>query len=108
MCRPGTRSACTPPSTPPTPTPKPGTYLPLIQGLTLLNAASDQPLGALKDGMTISFAALGTNALSVRADTSPTTVGSVTFQLDGTLIQTENHAPYAIAGNSNNGNDYNA
>ena len=67
--------------------------------LTLMNADNDQPLFALTDGMTISLADLPTQNLNVRAETSPSLVGSVRFALDGNSnYRTETIAPYALAG----------
>jgi hypothetical protein len=72
----------------------------LISKLTLFNAATDQPIGELKDGATLDLKQLGTNQLSVVATTNPTKVGSVTFALDGQVIQTENYVPYSIKGDA--------
>jgi hypothetical protein len=93
---------------PPTATPTPGVFLPLINKLTLFNAATDQPIGDLKDGATLDLKQLGTNQLSVVATTNPTKVGSVTFALDGQVIQTENYVPYSIKGDAprTNGRNY--
>jgi parallel beta-helix repeat protein len=89
----------TPPTTPPAGA-TPGVFLPLISKLTLFNAATDQPIGELKDGATLDLKQLGTNQLSVVATTNPTKVGSVTFALDGQVIQTENFVPYSIKGDA--------
>jgi hypothetical protein len=90
----------TPTAAPPTATPKPGVFLPLISKLTLFNAATDQPIGELKDGATLDLKQLGTTQLSVVATTTPAKVGSVTFALDGQVIQTENYVPYSIKGDA--------
>lgn len=67
--------------------------------LVLINADTDRELGPLVNGLTINFDEIGTSNLSVRADTSPSTVGSVVFALDGNSnFNTENVAPYAILG----------
>jgi hypothetical protein len=71
-----------------------------IANLTLYNAATDQPIGDLKDGATLDLKQIGTNQLSVVATTNPATVGSVTFALDGQVIQTENYVPYSITGDA--------
>jgi hypothetical protein len=71
-----------------------------VASFTLINAETDKDIGLLTDGYTINFATLGTNRLSVRANTSPAIVGSVVFTLDGVKVITENGAPYAIKGNS--------
>jgi hypothetical protein len=62
---------------------------------------------ALADGMTLKFADLPTRNLNVRAETSPSVVGSVRFGLDGQAnYRTETSSPYALAGDS--GGNYNA
>lgn len=71
-----------------------------VVSLTLINAVTDQPIGELKDGATIDLKKLGTSQLSVVATTNPARVGSVTFALDGQVIQTENFAPYSIKGDA--------
>ena len=80
---------------------------PWLHSVTLFNADTDQPMAVhdpLLSGAKLSFAMLGTRNLNIRANTVSSTVGSVTFKLDGTLIRTESGAPYALAGN--NGADY--
>ena len=65
----------------------------------LINAATDEDLGRLDDGAVVNIN--GYNSLSVEAITSPASVGSVRFDLDGTTnSQTENVAPYALHGDS--------
>jgi len=79
-----------------------------VVDLILVNADTDQDIGPLADGSTVNLNELGTQNLNVRAETQPSTVGSVRFSLDdNTNFKTENIAPYAIAGD-NNGRDYNA
>ena len=91
---------------PPEPTPDTSADLAVVD-LILINADTDQDIGPLTDGATINFNDLGTQNLSVRAETQPSTVGSVIFGLDGnTSFPTENIAPYAIAGDNNG--DYNS
>lgn len=69
-----------------------------ISGYTLINADSDLPIMALTPGITLDLNALPTRNLNVRADTNPTTVGSVVFSLSGaqTYAGTENVVPYAL------------
>jgi hypothetical protein len=56
---------------------------------------------ALADGMTLKFADLPTRNLNVRAETSPSVVGSVRFGLDGQAnYRTETSSPYALPGDS--------
>jgi hypothetical protein len=76
-----------------------------VTSFTLVNADTDQDIGALKDGDTINLAGLETRNLSVRANVSGDP-GSVRFAYDGNSnYQTENVAPYAIKGD--NSGDYN-
>src|SRR5690606_11429802 len=42
--------------------------------------------------------------LNIRANTSPESVGSVVFELDGKKFRTENVSPYALAGDNPPGN----
>jgi hypothetical protein len=88
------------PTTPPAATPTPGVFLPMVNKLTLFNAATDQPIGDLKDGATLDLKKIGTSQLSVVATTNPAKVGSVAFALDRQVIQTENFAPYSIKGDA--------
>ncbi len=77
-----------------------------VTSFTLVNADSDADIGPLNDGDTLNLATLPTRNLNVRANTSPATVGSVRFGLDGIPnYKTENVAPYALAGD--NGGNYN-
>lgn len=80
-----------------------------VESFTLINADTDLPIAAfdpLLDGAEIDLALLPTNNLNIRANTSPAVVGSVQFDLDGSInYQTESVAPYALEGDSNG--DYN-
>jgi CubicO group peptidase (beta-lactamase class C family) len=70
-----------------------------VTALMLMNADTDQPILTLTNGTTITLANLPTRNLNVRAVTSPSTVGSVRFALDGnSSYRTEMSAPYALAG----------
>src|SRR3989338_6957156 len=78
-----------------------------IASFTLINADTNLDIGTLNDGDTVNFAAIGTDHLNIRANTSPAVVGSVKFGFDANSnYRTENGAPYALAGNSNNPLDY--
>jgi CubicO group peptidase (beta-lactamase class C family) len=70
-----------------------------VSSFTLVNADTDQDLGLLSNGATVDLAALPTRNLNVRANTSPATVGSVRFVLDGAAA-VESAAPYALFGDS--------
>jgi dipeptidyl aminopeptidase/acylaminoacyl peptidase len=92
----------------PTATPNPNAAT--VTSFTLIDATTDKPVAGyapLADGATLDLATLP-QKLTVRANTSPVTVGSVQFTLDGQLVKTENTAPYAIAGDRNSGADYRA
>jgi CubicO group peptidase (beta-lactamase class C family) len=78
-----------------------------VTSFTLVNADSNQDIGPLASGATLNLATLPTRNLNVRANTSPSVVGSVRFALDGnTNFRTESAAPYALAGDASG--DYNA
>jgi len=78
-----------------------------VISFTLVNADTDVDIGPLNDGDTVNVAAIGTSNLNIRANTSPATVGSVRFGLDGNAnYRTENSAPYAMEGDTTG--DYNA
>jgi hypothetical protein len=77
-----------------------------VMALRLINADTDQPILTMSDGMTLTLGSLPTRRLNVRAETSPSSVGSVRFALDGsTSYRTETIAPYALAGDDSG--DYN-
>lgn len=90
------RSGTAAPSPTPSPAPVPATTSLTITCLTLIDAATQVEGGTLAAGTVISLSADGP-ALNVRADVAGT-AGSVAFYLDGTLVRTENVAPYALAG----------
>ena len=79
-----------------------------VTSLTLINADTDQPVpgyNPMASGATLNLATLPSRNLNVRANTSPSVVGSVRFALDGNAnFKTESAAPYALAGN--NGSNY--
>ena len=70
-----------------------------VTAFTLINADTDQDIGPLEDGDVLDLSKLPKN-LNVRAGTSPATVGSVSFSLDGSTFRSENVAPYALAGDA--------
>ena len=78
-----------------------------VSSFTLVNADTDLDLQALATGAVLNLATLPTANLTVRANTSPATVGSVVFVLGGTqsLTHNENLPPYALFADSNG--DYN-
>ncbi|WP_221392023.1 FG-GAP-like repeat-containing protein [Dyadobacter sp. NIV53] len=78
-----------------------------IQSFTLIDADSDKDIMQLKEGDVIDLSALSSLNLTVRANSAPSVVGSVVFQLSGPLTRnhTENTAPYSLF--ANNKQDYN-
>jgi hypothetical protein len=72
-----------------------------VHRLVLINAATNQEIGELTDGMTIDIGK--TPNLNVRADTVGYQVGSVKFIYDNADYRTESSAPYAFAGDINGG-----
>ncbi len=71
-----------------------------VNSFTLVNTDTEEDIGEIKDGDVINLGALRTTQLNIRANTGPTRVGSVLFNLRGS--QTRNHvedgAPYALFG----------
>lgn len=81
-----------------------------VVNFTLINADNDQPIAGhhpIANGATLNLSALPTRRLNIRANTSPSTVGSVRFGYDADAdYRVESGAPYALA--SNAGADYHA
>ncbi len=74
---------------------------PAVTSLSLMNANTNQAISELQNGMAINLASLPTTNLNVRANTTPATVGSVRFALDGNSnYRTETMPPYAMAGDT--------
>jgi Divergent InlB B-repeat domain len=75
-----------------------------VQSFTLINADTDRPIAGfdpLPDGATLNLNTLPTRRLNIRANTSPATVGSVRFGLDGkSSFRIESDTPYMLAGNT--------
>jgi hypothetical protein len=69
----------------------------------LVNAATNQDLFELTEGMQISESLVQGLRLNVRAETDPAIVGSVFMRLTGAVnaSRTENEAPYALFGDKN-------
>jgi uncharacterized delta-60 repeat protein len=74
-----------------------------VTKLILVNADTDKDIMEIKEGALIDMAKLSTRNLNIRAVVSPENVGSVLFNINGSVV-VENLAPYAIGGN--NSNDY--
>jgi photosystem II stability/assembly factor-like uncharacterized protein len=69
----------------------------VVASLVLLNADTGEDIDTLTNGYVINLKNTG-RSLNIRANTLPTEVGSVVFQLDNIKVQTENVLPYALAG----------
>ena len=69
-----------------------------VVSFSLINADTDEEIKVLTPGEQLNLATLPTRNLNIRANTSPTTVGSVVMLLSGrqNRIQTETEAPYAL------------
>ena len=78
-----------------------------VTSFTLINADTDQPIqDPFNSGAVINLGTLPTRNLNVRANTSPSTVGSVRFAYDGNSnYRVESSAPYALEGDTTG--DYN-
>jgi hypothetical protein len=82
--------------------------VPDIAGLTLLNADTGQPVSGvvLQNGATIDLGQVS-HRLSVRAELSAGSVGSMRFNYDGDPnYQVDDYAPYDIAGDARHGRTY--
>jgi glucose/arabinose dehydrogenase len=92
-------------STTPPPPPPP---VQSVASFTLINAETNQPIvgyDPIASGANINLAALPTKNLNIRANTTPSTVGSVRFGWAGNAAyETDDTAPYSIGGD--NAGDY--
>lgn len=71
-----------------------------VTGFTLVDVGANQDIGPLRDGDVLDLSTLPAQ-LNVRANTSPTVVGSVRFGYqDDANFRVENVAPYAIGGDT--------
>jgi len=79
-----------------------------LVSFTLINADTEQEIKTIAAGETLNLNTLPTKNLNIRANTNPTTVGSVKFELSGPQTKTgaETAPPYALFGDSNG--NYNA
>jgi hypothetical protein len=79
-----------------------------VVSFTLINADTNTPVPGydpLPNGATLNLATLPTRRLNIRANTSPSIVGSVRFGYDSNAnYRTENGNPYSLAGD--NSGDY--
>ncbi len=81
-------------------TPPPPVFDGKVISFSLVNAATNTIVGTLSNNATIDFSQLGTDKLSVIANTSGA-VESVKFVLNGQDFKVENLLPYAIQGDDN-------
>lgn len=81
---------------------------PTIGALMLINADTDETIGAISNGDFYDLASMGVQNVAVEAVESGGKPGSVVFEVNGTVIHTESQAPYAIAGDNQSGKDFNA
>ncbi len=87
------------------PTPAPSTSGLVVNSFTLVNSDSNKDIRTLAEGDVIDFSALGTKNLNIRANVGSQLPGSVVFMLNGKRTN-ENIAPFAMAGDANNGQNY--
>lgn len=80
-----------------------GTAQNSITGLALVDADADADLFNVTNGMQINAATVQGKLLNIRANTNPSTVGSVSLNISGPVnnTRTESVAPYALFGDSN-------
>jgi N-acetylneuraminic acid mutarotase len=82
--------------------------LPVVSSFTVIDADSDQPISgmlSLTSGETIDLGKTPSKRINLRANTSPSTVGSIRFAYDGNAnYRVESALPYALA--ADNGGDY--
>jgi hypothetical protein len=69
---------------------------PRVEAFILVDADTDKDLRTVEDGAVLDLTQLPPN-LTLRVDTDPPVVGSVTFRIDAGPPRTENTAPYAIS-----------
>lgn len=72
--------------------------IPYITEFRLINADTDVDVKKIYALEEIKYSTLGTRNINIKANTSPSTVGSVVFKLDSNPKKTENNKPYAYAG----------
>eukprot|EP00977_Amphora_coffeiformis_P009135 scaffold2072_cov162-Amphora_coffeaeformis.AAC.3 len=73
----------------------------LVLRFVVVNVETNEDLFVLRDGQVLDTRSLPD--FSIRAETLPSSVGSVSFSLDGVIVKTENFSPYSIAGETSSG-----
>jgi N-acetylneuraminic acid mutarotase len=73
-----------------------------VTSFTLFDAGTKKAIQTLTSGSTLNLSTLPSKNLNIRANTSPSTVGSVVFVLSGTQSKsvTESAAPYDLMGDN--------
>jgi hypothetical protein len=77
-----------------------------IESLTFVNSHTDQDIKKVVDGDTLRLRALGTNKISIRANTNAAKTGCVKFALSGGMEYSyaDKLMPYALFGDDGKGN----
>ena len=76
---------------------------PRVEAFILVDADTDKDIRAVEDGAVLDLAQLPPN-LTLRVDTDPPMVGSVTFRIDGGAPRSESIGPYSISSDDGRGN----
>jgi hypothetical protein len=70
---------------------------PVVKSFTIMNAVTDGYIGPLDKGATLYYSKLGTNQVSIEANTTWEITRSVKFTING-VVQVINSFPYALGG----------
>ncbi len=76
---------------------------PRVEAFILVNADTDMDIGPVDDGAVLDLSTLPRN-LTLRVETDPPMVGSVSFRIDGGMLRTDGTAPYSISSDGGRGN----
>jgi len=69
-----------------------------VMSFTLVDAETNEDIMELTEGMEIDLAEITATSFNIRANVSPSKVGSVAFEFNGNKGRTENVVPYALFG----------
>lgn len=72
-----------------------------VSTYTLVDATTSQDIRTLNDGDVIDLSAIAGKSINIRANTTPSTVGSVAFELNGNPARVETGTPYSLYGDLN-------
>jgi len=75
-----------------------------VTAFVLVNASNGTQISELVNGMVIDKSSIV--SFSIRTDMCDAPVGSVRFILNGSIVRTENYAPYSLKGDYNDGATY--